>query len=102
MATPSTDYSRREPSATQSAVFQLLQQYGGTYSFEGLTDSYPIPPHSIHGGEGSSFPGLVPPDNTVNSESVVGIQPGDSGVVIGYQVDVFTYTWSAGWFFAHS
>ena len=38
----------------------------------------------------------------VNSESVVGIKPGDSGVVIGYQVDGFTHTWSARWFVAHS
>ena len=36
-------------------------------------------------GEGSSFPGLVPSDDMVNSESVVGIKPGDSGVVIGYR-----------------
>ena len=37
----------------------------------------------------------------VNSESVVGIKPGDSGVVIGYQVDEFTCTWSAEQFVAH-
>ena len=37
-----------------------------------------------------------------NSESVVGIKPGDSGVVIGYQVDEFTCTWSAEQFVAHS
>ena len=30
------------------------------------------------------------------------IKPGDSGVVIGYQVDEFTHTWSAEWFVAHS
>ena len=45
---------------------------------------------------------MVPPDDTVNSESVMGIKPGDSGVVIGYQVDDFTHTWSAEWFVAHS
>ena len=38
----------------------------------------------------------------VNSESVVGIKPGDSAVVIAYQVDEFTNTWSAEWFVAHS
>ena len=38
----------------------------------------------------------------VNSESVVGIKPGDSSVEIGYQVDKFTHTWSAEWFVAHS
>ena len=38
----------------------------------------------------------------VDSESVVGIKPGDSGVVIGYQIDEFTHTWTAGQFVAHS
>ena len=38
----------------------------------------------------------------VNSESVMGIKPGDSGVVIGYQVDELINTWSAEWFVAHS
>ena len=38
----------------------------------------------------------------VNSESTVGVKPGDSGEVIGYQVDEFTCTWSAEWFVAHS
>ena len=52
--------------------------------------------------EGSSFPGLVPSDDAANSESVMGIKPGDSGVVIGYQVDEFTHTWSAEQFVAHS
>ena len=32
----------------------------------------------------------------------MGITPGDSGVVIGYQVDEFTHTWSAEWFVDHS
>ena len=41
------------------------------------------------------LPGLVLSNGTVDSESVVGIKPGDSGVVIGYQVDEFTHTWSA-------
>ena len=68
----------------------------------GAWQSHPIPVPSLHGGEGSSFPGLVPTNDTVNSESVVGIKPGDSGVVIGYQVDEFTSTWSAETFVAHS
>ena len=38
----------------------------------------------------------------VNSESAMGIKAGDSGVVIGYQVDEFTHTWSAEWFVVHS
>ena len=37
----------------------------------------------------------------VDSESVVSIQPGDSGVVIWYQVDEVTHTWSAEWFVAY-
>ena len=65
-------------------------------------ESHLIPPPSLHDGEGSSFPGLVPSDDQGNSEFVIGIKPGDSGVVIGYQVDEFTCTWSAEQFVAHS
>ena len=53
-------------------------------------------------GRGLPFPGLVPSDDAVNSDSVMGIKPGDSSVVIGYQVDEFTRTWSAKQFVAHS
>ena len=52
--------------------------------------------------ERSSFPGLVPSDDAINSDSVMGIKPGDSGVVIGYQVYEFTCTWSAKWFVFNS
>ena len=38
----------------------------------------------------------------VNSESVVAIKPGDSGMVIVYQVDALTCTWSGEQFVAHS
>ena len=38
----------------------------------------------------------------VISASVMGIKPGDSGVVIGYQVNELAHTWSAGQFVAHS
>ena len=52
-------------------------------------------PQSVHlpyrVGE-SSFPCFAQPNYTVNSDPVVGIKPGDSGVVIGYQVDEFTHT----------
>ena len=44
----------------------------------------------------------MPSDDAVDSDSVMGIKPGDSGVVIGYQVDKFTCTWSAERFVAHS
>ena len=91
-----------EPYGTPSAVPQPSHLYGGVYSFGGFAESYPIPLPSLHGGQGSSFPGSVPSDDMVNSESVMGIKPGDSGVVIGYQVDEFTHTWSAECFVAHS
>ena len=48
------------------------------------------------------LPGLVLPNDTVNSESVVDINPSDSGVMIRYQVDEFTHTLCAEWFVAHS
>ena len=65
-------------------------------------ESHLIPLPSQHDGDGSSFPCLVPSDDVVDSESVMGIKPGDSGVVIGYDVDEFTCTWSAEWFVANS
>ena len=34
----------------------------------------------------------MPSDDAVNSDSVMGIKPGDSSVVIGYQVDEFCAT----------
>ena len=61
-----------------------------------------VPLPSLYGGEGSSFPGLVLSNDTVNSESVIGIKPCDSCVVIGYQVHEFTCTWSVEQFVAHS
>ena len=54
----------------------------------GLGRESPILPPSLHSGEGS-FPDLVPINDMVNSESVVDMKPGDSGVVIGYQVGDF-------------
>ena len=99
---PSTTLSRGEPYAIQSAVPQPAHLYGGAYRFGGLTESHLIPLPSLHGGEGSSFPGLLPSNDTVNSESAMGVKPGDSGVVIGYQVTEFTHTWSAEQFVALS
>ena len=86
--------TRGEPSATKSAVPQPSHLYGWAYSFGGLAESHPILQPSLHGEEGSSFPGLVPSNDMDDSESAMGIKPGDSGVVIGYQVDEFTCTWS--------
>ena len=61
----------------------------------GAWQSHPISPAFLHGGEGSYVPGLVPFNDKCESESEVGIKPGYSHVVIGYQVDEFTHTWSA-------
>ena len=99
VAAPSATLGRVEPSATHSAVPQPI---GGVYSLGGSIESHLIPLPSQHDGEGSSFPGLVPSDDVVNPDSVMGVKPGDLGVVIGYQVDEFTRTWSAEWFVAHS
>ena len=99
---PSTTLSRGEPYATQSALPQPSHLYGGAYSFGGLAESHLIPLSSLHGGQGFSFPGLVPSNDMVNSESVMGVKPADSGVVIGYQVDESTHTWSAEQFVACS
>ena len=46
------------------------------------------------------FPGGIPPDDSGNAESVMGIIPGDSGVVMGYQVDECIHTWSVKCFIA--
>ena len=40
--------------------------------------------------EESSFPGCIPPNDTINS--VVAVKPGYSGLVIGYQIDEYTHT----------
>ena len=82
--------------------FSCAPTIWGAYSLGGSVESHLIPLPSLHDGEDSSFPGLVPSDDAVNSDSVMGIKPGDSSVVIGYQVDEFTCTWSAEWFVAHS
>ena len=49
----------------------------------------------MHGGEGCSLPGSIPPDYTVNSKSLVCIKHGNYGLVIRYHVDEFTCSWSA-------
>ena len=90
VAAPSATLGRGEPSATHSAVPQPSHLFGGAYSLGGSVESHLIPLPSLHDGEGSSFLGLVPSDDTVDSESVMGIKPDDSGVMIGYQVDEFT------------
>ena len=48
----------------------------------------------------SSFTGCVPPYDTVDFKSVVPMKPGDSGVVIAYQVGKFTSIWLVEHFIA--
>ena len=102
VAAPSATLSKGEPSATQSSVPQPSHLYCGAYGLGGSVESHLIPLPSLHDGEGSSFPDLVPSDDTVNSESVMDVEPGDSGAVIWYQVDEFTHTWSAEQFVVSS
>ena len=85
-----------------SLLFPSHPIYKVGHTALGTRQIHLIPLPFLHGGEGSSFPGLMPLDDMVNSESLMGIKPGDSGVVIGYQVDEFTCTWSAEQFVACS
>ena len=66
----------------------------------GLTECHLSIQPSLHGGMGSSFPDLIPLDDTANSKSVAGIKLSDSGRVIEYQVDEFTCTQLAKCFVA--
>ena len=68
----------------------------------GAWQSHLIPLTSLHGGEGSFFPGFIPSDDTVDFDSAIGIKPCFSGVVMWYQIDELTHTWSAEQFVAHS
>ena len=90
----------REPYASHLIVPQPFHIYGWVYSFRHLVESYPVPSPSIHGGGGVFFPGNAPPSDTVDSESVVGVKPGDFGVLIRQQVNEFTCTWLAENFIA--
>ena len=94
VAAPSTNLSR----GSLMLLNQLFPSHPisiyGAYIFGGLGESHPIHLPSLHGGE-SSLPGLVPFHDMVDCESVLGIKPGDSSVVIGYQVYGFTHTCSA-------
>ena len=78
----------------QLSSSQPLNPYCDAYSLWGSVESHLILPPLIQCW-GFSLPGFVPPDVLVISESVVGIKPGDSCVVIGYQDDDFTHTLSA-------
>ena len=91
MAIP-TALGREEVHATHTAPLAIPSIWWGIQLW-GSAESQAIPLPSLHVGEKSSFPGCVPPSDMINSKSVVGIKPGDSGVMIGYQVDEFTDTW---------
>ena len=77
-----------------------FHQHHGAYT-GGLAESHPIPLCSLHDGKGF-FQVCAVPDNMVDYKSVVGIEPGDSGEVVGYQVYEFTCTWSAECFIVQS
>ena len=89
LAVPSTTLSRGSLMLLNQVSPSHSKYMVGHTTF-GAWQSHLIALPSLHGGEGSSFPGLLPSDDIVNSESVVAIKPGDSGVVIGYQVDELT------------
>ena len=76
--------------ATHSAVCQPSHQYVGPNSVGGSSE-LPWFLHLMHGGEGSSFPCCVPPSDLLDSKSVVGIKPGDSGVEIGIWLINFSH-----------
>ena len=52
----------------------------GAYSSGNMAESHLIYPPSLHAGQGYLFAGGVPPNDTLNSKSVVGVKPGDSDV----------------------
>ena len=95
---PLTASSKGVHPATHLTIPQPFQQYGETYRF-GAQQSHLIAQPSLQGVEGS-FLGSAPPNGMVDFRSVVGFQPGYSGVMIGYQVDECTCTWLAGHFTA--
>ena len=69
--------------ATQTAVPSNQCNMVGYTALSAWAGRHLIHAASIHAGEGSSFPGLVPPDAMTVSESVVGGKPGNSSVVTG-------------------
>ena len=77
-------HEKREPHATHSAVPRQFIEDGGVHSFGALAESHPISGLLSHS---------APPSDMVNTESVVWLKHGDSGVAIRYQVNEFTHTW---------
>ena len=88
------------PNATQRTVFQSFNQYGGIELW-GLGRESPYfatLPIWWGGFLLSTFD--ITPMSTFDYESVVGVKPGNSDVVIEYQVDEFTCNWLAECFVA--
>ena len=77
MDAPPIALSLEKSLPTHLNIPQPFQQYGGTHNFGSLAEYLLIPLPSLHGREGSPFPGSAPPCDIVNSRSVVGIKPGD-------------------------
>ena len=68
--------------------------------FRDCSRESPDPSAFLTWQERSSLPGFLPPYETV--DSVIGIKPGDSSMVIRYQVDECTDPWLAEYFVAES
>ena len=75
-----------ESSAAHLVVPSLSSNIVG-HTALGASQSHLIPQPSLHGSEESSFLCSAASDDTVNSESMVGVKPGDSGFMVGCQVD---------------
>ena len=90
--------SRGKPHANLTAVLQSFNQYGGAYNLGGSAEFA----QSLHHPyvRGGVFPGFVPPNDRVDSESMVETKPDDSSVVTGFPVDEFTCTLLAEHFVA--
>ena len=83
--------------ATHSAVPQQVHSYGLAYSFGGPLESYliPLPSLHVHGVRGLPLQVVfhLMTQSTPNLWWV--LNWGDSGVMMGYQVDKFTHVWFA-------
>ena len=66
-----------------------------------IWQSHLIPLPFLQHWEGSSFQGLVPSDDTIESNSVMEVKIHESWVVIMYHLDKFTSSWLAECFLAH-
>ena len=84
-------------SSVASNVYLVKLWLGIQLTLGGFADSHPIPQPPIHGRVRYSFLIMLNPMAEL-TPLVVGIKPGDAGVVIGYQVDELTLTWLVKFF----